>query len=493
MTKSKVLFRADGNSRIGLGHVYRSLALAEIISVHFDFTFAIREPLPGISTLIKNAQGDVIPLREGVGYDEEAKGLVHLVKDFEIVVLDGYSFTTDYQRILRQSGSTLICIDDIHNYFFVADAIINHAGGTTPQWYKAEPYTRFFLGTRYCLVRKIFREVAKNRPASTGREDAVFISIGGADTDNHTLRILQRCESLMGQTVYHVVTGEAYRHADTLQQYIDGTKLTIQWHSNLSAEQMLELMKKCRSAVCAPSGVAYEYLCVGGELYLHQTADNQTDLKKYLLDSGLAFSFDQFPVQDPERVRTMLTKQATEFNGSSEDNLREIFLSFHFKRHCRLRKVNEQDLPLLFRWANDRETRRLAFNAASISLEDHQSWFGKKLNDPNAYLYIFEYKNTPVGQIRFDVGAEAVITYAIDEQFRGKGLGTEIIREGILGLRHDSGFNGPITGYVKKKNHGSNAIFLKLGFYQETDKDRNDSFKYTLNYAGDKNWNQGNR
>ncbi|MDB5222992.1 MAG: Spore coat polysaccharide biosynthesis protein predicted glycosyltransferase, partial [Chitinophagaceae bacterium] len=41
--KSHILFRADGNSKIGLGHVYRCLAIAERLSEHFNCYFAIRQ------------------------------------------------------------------------------------------------------------------------------------------------------------------------------------------------------------------------------------------------------------------------------------------------------------------------------------------------------------------------------------------------------------------------------------------------------------------
>ena len=43
----RLILRADGNERIGLGHVMRLLALAEIAGEEFDRVFVVRAGLPG--------------------------------------------------------------------------------------------------------------------------------------------------------------------------------------------------------------------------------------------------------------------------------------------------------------------------------------------------------------------------------------------------------------------------------------------------------------
>ena len=42
--KKTIVFRADGNSQIGLGHIMRCLALCEILSQDFFLKFAIQNP-----------------------------------------------------------------------------------------------------------------------------------------------------------------------------------------------------------------------------------------------------------------------------------------------------------------------------------------------------------------------------------------------------------------------------------------------------------------
>ena len=56
-----------------------------------------------------------IPLQEET---HSADFLSHLQGD-EIVVLDNYFFTTDYQRAIKQKGCRLVCIDDMHDKHYV--------------------------------------------------------------------------------------------------------------------------------------------------------------------------------------------------------------------------------------------------------------------------------------------------------------------------------------------------------------------------------------
>ena len=480
MTKPSVAFRADGNSQIGLGHIHRSLALAGMLADAFDVSLLTRNPSARTRQMVEELNGHLHVLNDACSIRDEAVNLVPLISSFDIVVLDGYEFDGEYQRTIRSAGPGLVCIDDLHRDHFVADVIINHAGNAQPELYDRELYTRLCLGIPYLLVKAPFLEAARMR-SGQARTPEIFISIGGADMNNDTLFVLKRLAEKQVNLPINVVVGEAYRHHEALQQFMATTKLHVVRYVNLSTSEMLSLMIKCAVAICAPSGEAYEYLCVGGELYVHQTADNQSDIKRFLLDAGLAFSFGDFRVTDKRKIEATDVRQASVVDGNSASRLLAVFNTLVYQKRSAVRKANEGDLVLLFHWANDPLTRRLSFNSEPISLESHRTWFNKKNADPNAYLYIFEFENTPVGQIRFDISESAAITYALDEHYRGMGLGVEIVRKGIKKFRSDSGFTGPIIAYVKRENMSSKRVFQKLGFNFVHD-DKFDAEKYILNY-----------
>jgi RimJ/RimL family protein N-acetyltransferase len=94
------------------------------------------------------------------------------------------------------------------------------------------------------------------------------------------------------------------------------------------------------------------------------------------------------------------------------------------------------------------------------------------------YFYIFEYKNTPVAQLRFDTGEEAVISYSIDKKYRGRGWGTLVLQSGIELFRDECQETIPVVGYIKAGNENSHRVFKGLGFKQSRSEKYPNAFKY---------------
>ena len=90
MQKKKIIFRADGNSQIGLGHVMRCLALGEMLKNNFDLFFAIQEPSLPIIQLLENESFKIAELPKTLDFKVDSENLMLLLDGSEIVVLDGY-------------------------------------------------------------------------------------------------------------------------------------------------------------------------------------------------------------------------------------------------------------------------------------------------------------------------------------------------------------------------------------------------------------------
>ncbi len=158
MTKKTIIFRADGSKTIGMGHFVRTLALAEMLKEHFHCIFATRNPSIYQVKQIEKICNDFINLPEG---ESHFKIFLEYLKGNEIVVLDNYFFTTDYQYKIKSKGCTLICIDDIHDKHYVADIVINQAEGMSKSKFSIEKYTKLLLGYRYALLRKEYYSIIK--------------------------------------------------------------------------------------------------------------------------------------------------------------------------------------------------------------------------------------------------------------------------------------------------------------------------------------------
>ena len=132
---------------------------------------------------------------------------------------------------------------------------------------------------------------------------------------------------------------------------------------------------------------------------------------------------------------------------------------------ARLRKAGEGDVVLCFRWANDPEVRDNSFSAKPITFESHKRWFAKKLSSPTTHIYILEYHGKPAGQIRFDVtklGAE--IDYSVAKDYRGKGLGSYLLRKGLALFTSEVLSPIKIVGIVADSNLASAKAFTRAGF-----------------------------
>lgn len=129
-----------------------------------------------------------------------------------------------------------------------------------------------------------------------------------------------------------------------------------------------------------------------------------------------------------------------------------------------LRKVNKDDINLLFEWANDPDSRANAKSQDLIKWEDHVRWFDNKISDELSFLYILTDSERDVGIIRFDKNNnDFIISYFIDKNYRGKGLGELVLKEGLKTLQEVVD-NPSLLAYVKKGNIASEKIFNKLEF-----------------------------
>lgn len=483
--KTRIIFRADGNSRIGLGHVMRSLALAHMLRRDFECVFAIQSPDLALQERIREVCDGIIVLPPA---EPDADRFVHELDAYisaeEIVVLDGYTFVTAYQQNIKSRGAALVCIDDIHAYPFVADAVINQSGGVSPQLYQFAPYTRLLLGPHYALLRPAFLRAAKAARAIPEGELRVLVCMGGADPDNHTCQALEELQAIPAVQRVEVVVGSAYSHSSELKQYLKKYP-QAKLHRDLSAESLRRLMAECQAAVTSASGISYEYAAVGGILFVKQTADNQAGMHQFLTSECIAHDYSslsqvlQSGISERE-FESQLTIQRQHFDGKSPERLLEMFQSLGLTTQLKLRKAIPEDLHLLYEWANDPEVRRHSFNPDPIPLEDHTRWFQSKLDNPDAILYLAEADGKPAAHIRFDIhDSTATISYLIGGNYRGKGLGHTVLLKGIQQLLQDRPDVQLVAGLVEQQNKASVRSFEKAGFaYGEADPAHPKAFRF---------------
>lgn len=267
--KRHIYFRADASVKIGYGHFIRTLALADILKEDYNCTFFTSEPSEYQIRELERVC-NYVSLKEETKLDD----FLSVLKGTEIVVLDNYFYTTDYQKQIKAKGCKLVCIDDMHDKHYVADVIINH-GNVCADVFDCEPYTQLCLGNGYKLLRKPFLVPVTAKV----RNNVAVVNLGGGDPFALTDKIVSLL--LQAKTSYKIVV----ILGDTV--YLsEQNRAKVEVRCKLSAEQMAKLFETSAFGILPASTVSIEAASRGLPLLIGYQADNQEEGYKKAALSG---------------------------------------------------------------------------------------------------------------------------------------------------------------------------------------------------------------
>lgn len=131
-----------------------------------------------------------------------------------------------------------------------------------------------------------------------------------------------------------------------------------------------------------------------------------------------------------------------------------------------LRLAEEDDVDLIYEWANEPEVRKNSFNSDPIPYENHLKWYRGMMDNKERNVQLILMKEaTPVGQCRLRVEkGEAEIGCSIDKNYRGMGYGSLIfstLNTWVTSNRKDIKC---IIAKVKTNNYSSQKALINAGY-----------------------------
>jgi UDP-2,4-diacetamido-2,4,6-trideoxy-beta-L-altropyranose hydrolase len=269
---------------MGTGHVMRMIALADrirgaggevcLLSVALDETLERRAGSHGIEVV----RGGFVP-----GSGEDGRWVARLAAEREIgwVAADGYAFGERFQEAAREGGARLLLADDYgHSSRYTAEIVLNQNLSADERVYeKRAAQTRLLLGPRYALIRSEFLDRRPEAPPVAERARRILVTMGGADPDNATEKILDALGRVSDPELRaRVVIGPSNPNAELLARRTDDPRV----ERVTARDGMVELMLWADLAVAGAGITTHELCFMGVPSMLVVLADNQLEVSRSL-------------------------------------------------------------------------------------------------------------------------------------------------------------------------------------------------------------------
>jgi len=403
----KIIFRADGNAEIGLGHLYRLISITEMLKNDYDFLFVTKSS-SSTAILPKNITVQTIP--DAVAIVDEPSWLESNFSPKEyLIIADGYQFNASYQKHLKALKYQLVYIDDLVEKNMHADIIINHAPSAKTSDYYASKAVTYGLGTKFALLRPAFLMRAKT-PRAIKAIDTALVCFGGADKLNLSLKATKALLQTNFTKTIHIILGQAYTNNEILGLNVDDNK-NIHIHRNLSENELAKVMSSCNFAIAPTSTILYELCCVKMPIIGGYYVENQRQIYEAMVQEKVILGAGDFSNYSVAEFKSLIEKkleginpseyvarQAAIFDGKSDKRIIGLINALNIT----FRLANETDLQRTYNWSNDEMVRKNSYHSNEIVFEEHRNWFSSKISNANTLFLIVLVNNKPAGIVRYE-------------------------------------------------------------------------------------------
>ncbi len=504
--QTNMIVRADASTRIGTGHIMRCIALAHAWQEQGgDVTFLSHCDSKALRQRIIDEGFEFIPIEKPCPDPNDLSFTLDMLSAISYqpsaaspwLALDGYHFTTDYQKAIKDQGYRLLVIDDMaHLAHYHADILLNQNIHASSLHYSCDRDTVKLLGCEYVLLRREFLKYKDWKREIPEMAKKILVTMGGADPDNVTLKVIRALNNLGDQDLeVKVVAGSANPNIDTLKKEFHLSPFTF--HLLPGVSNMPELMAWADMAVSGGGSTCWELAFMGVPFAVIVLAVNQEGNAEGVAEAGAAINCGSSRTLSieglAERLAVLIESRSKRMelrdigrqlvDGKGADRVVERMSPTSL---C-LRNARQDDCELIFQWANDPVARTASFHSDPIPWDEHKRWFSSKIQDPNCVFFIATtHVGEAIAQVRFEMkDGVAVISASLRRELRECGWGSKIIRQACEKLFRKRKVEC-VQALIKNDNVASLKSFKKAGFEKAQDIERQ-GFPATLMRYGRRN------
>jgi UDP-2,4-diacetamido-2,4,6-trideoxy-beta-L-altropyranose hydrolase len=285
-----MLIRADANPQIGAGHVMRCLALAQAWQDEGGRTVFLMAPgAAAIEKILRTENMEIQLLESPIATLDDAAETANSANSLgaDWIVLDGYRFDQGYRRYLITQHPNLLWIDDFGAFGdSCAKMVLNTEINASRAMYPGRAdSTRLLLGPRYLLLRREFCKAPRRTVDVPEIASKILVTLGGADLENITARVLTSILAIGRELDVTVVVGPANPHRKELERQIESLPLKVQI---VEDPDLPSLMLTADLAVSGAGVTCWELAFMSVPLVLVAVAANQEPTLREFGRRGIA-------------------------------------------------------------------------------------------------------------------------------------------------------------------------------------------------------------
>lgn len=248
LNRKQILFVVAGYTEIGMGHVYRSLALAQEFNDHEVQFLCTKDSALALNHISEN----LYPAHQQKQNESLMEVVLKLSPD--LVINDILDTPKEYVKSLKEMGIAVVNFEDEGEGAEIADLVINAL-------YEKPKLSNMLVGYKYFEMREEFFNAPKFRFNKIVKN--VLITFGGTDDNNMTQRVLKILLPIAKKEKISVeaITGPGYVHQKELKEFIKSLeayyKNNIKWISK-GTKQISEYMSKSDFVITSAGRTVYE-------------------------------------------------------------------------------------------------------------------------------------------------------------------------------------------------------------------------------------------
>ena len=246
-----IIFNIVASKKIGLGHIYRAISIAELMKPVFNSIIFCKRPHYDYCLKIFPKYKKIRSYTNQENFfqqlEEMAPGLV---------INDVLSTSKNYMRKLKNKKFPIINFEDLGAGSILANTVLNELYDSP-----LNSNNNALWGHKYYLLRDEF--LKKKPPIFKKKVTGILITLGGTDQNNFSLLALNQVMKLseLKKIKIYVVIGAGYSYFKNLKKAIGqyqkgGSDIELIYHTG----KMSQIMSKCQIGIASNGRTVYE-LC----------------------------------------------------------------------------------------------------------------------------------------------------------------------------------------------------------------------------------------